>query len=205
MSPNSRGKRQTNKQYILVTLPLLIPLVNATGWYFTDLNQSCDEKCAAVGPFPFATERTDLICTQNNFDHVQNNLVNAMEDGWTTCVAIEDDSFTSSSPFQNTDGRCKYRQTGTQIGSISSANYRICCCAGDPNNDCSLPEAANCIMCFLGSHSPFCVNTDATTTTEAATTTEATTTTEASTTEATTTEATTIHPEVDARSRQPLR
>merc|ERR1712054_338737 len=97
--------------------------VKAQGWYHTQTQESCDTRCAAVGA-SFASERTDLICNSNNMAHVETNLRNLNEGGWQSCVAIEVEDFDSSVQMQTPDGRCKYRQTGSQTSSAASDNLR---------------------------------------------------------------------------------
>lgn len=127
------------------------------GWYHSDLDQSCNEKCADVG-IAFQSERTSLICTATNFGVVVNNLRNSGTFGG--CGSgYEDDVVQGGAPWKDeTTGKCVFRSQGQQNGDQKDANAkRMCCCSASAAGsllDCPLQEISSCSQCSLAALFP---------------------------------------------------
>jgi|ERR1711879_9979 len=152
------------RRNIALTMKLLVGLVSSVaaqaGWYFADPNVSCNQKCTEVG-VAFQSERTDLVCTQANFEVAVDNLMNSA--GFPGCTSYNDQTTQGQPPMRTNSGECIYRSGGSQNGDQSGTDsQRICCCSTSPLVDCPLKEISSCSQCalaqFLPSYDAVCQN-----------------------------------------------
>ena len=136
----------------LVTTSLFlieISRAQTPGWYHTAEQQSCTEKCAEIG-IAFQTERTDLVCTQTNFEVVLNNLRNGGT--FSGCNSFRDETTHGAPPMRQQNGECLFRSTGAQFGNNKDDVERICCCSETGTAslaDCPLQEISSCSQCGI--------------------------------------------------------